>query len=181
LLLPLPVRVSDMYLFFKDFAGAIATTFAAIVAAGITYFFNRAQMRLAETQADVAIEKLNLDLFEKRYALYSSAKQLIEYLALQHDFEKVDHNKVRSFYVALDEGRFFLPATVRKYLDELHDTSEAFLTVLAERSNLNVDDDAKWRETAESAASIQAKLRDIYGKLPSKFEEALAFKQVRRP
>jgi hypothetical protein len=82
-----------MYGFFKDFAGAIATTFAAIVAAGITYYFNRAQTRLAKTQADVAIENLKLNLFERRYEIYSSAKQLVEYLALQHEFDKVDHAK----------------------------------------------------------------------------------------
>ena len=76
-----------MYGFFKDFAGAIATTFAAFVAAGITYFFNRAQTRLAETQADVAVEKLKLDLFEKRYALYNSAKQLVP---LHGDFERLN-------------------------------------------------------------------------------------------
>lgn len=169
-----------MYGFFKDFAGAIATTFAAFVAAGITYFFNRAQTRLAETQADVAVEKLKLDLFEKRYALYNSAKQLVEYLAVLNEFEKVDHAKVRSFYVSLDEGRFFLPDSVRKVLDELHQTSEQFLTVLADRSNLNVDDEKTWHLTAEKAATLNKKLRDIYAKLPSTFEEALAFKQIRR-
>jgi hypothetical protein len=169
-----------MYEFFKDFAGTIATTFAAVVAAGITYFFNRAQTRLAETQADVAIEKLNLDLFEKRYALYCSAKQLIEYLVLQHEFEKVDHMKIKSFYVTLDEGRFFLPDAVRKFLDDLNHTSEAFLTVLGERSNLNADDEVTWKATAERLSNIQAKLREMYGKLPSVFEETLAFKQIKR-
>ena len=169
-----------MYAFFKDFAGAIATTLAAVVAAGITYYFNRAQARIAATQADVAIERLNLDLFEKRYALYSSAKQLVEYLALHRDFDKVDHSKVRSFYVTLDEGRFFLPDNVRKFLSELHDTSEAFLTVLGERSNLNPDDADRWRSTAEKAAAFLAKLTDMYAKLPLVFEEALAFKQISR-
>jgi hypothetical protein len=80
-----------MYVFFKDFAAAIATTFAAFVAAGITYFFNRAQKRIAQTQADVAIEGLKLYLFERRYAIYLSAKQLVEYLAAQHEFDNVDH------------------------------------------------------------------------------------------
>ena len=54
------------------------------MAAEITYFFNRAQTRLAATQADVAVEKLKLDLFEKRYALYTAAKQLIMFLAELH-------------------------------------------------------------------------------------------------
>ncbi len=169
-----------VYAFLRDFAGAIATTFAAIVAAGITYYFNRAQKRIAETQADVAIEKLKLDLFDKRYALYNSARQLIDYLASQHEYEKVDHAKIRSFYVTLDEGRFFLPDGVRKALDKLHHTSEDFLTVLAERSNMNVDDQDKWRSTAERLSAIQASLREMYGNLPRTFEEALAFKQFRR-
>jgi len=173
-------RILRTYGFFKDFASPIATTFAAIVAAAITYFFNRAQTRLAETQADVAVEKLRLDLFDKRYALYTAARHLIDYLAVQNDYEKVDYMKVRSFYVTLDEARFFLPDSVRKFLSELHQTSESFLKVLADRSKLSPDDDKAWRTTAVDAAANSAKLRDMYAKLPSIFEEALAFKQITR-
>jgi hypothetical protein len=162
-----------MYGFFKDFAAPIATIFAAAVAAGITYFFNRAQTRLAETQADVAVENLKLNLFEKRYALYASAKQLVEYLALQNEFEKIDRTKIRTLYVILDEARFFLPDTVRNFLAELHQTSEAFLKVLADRSNLDADDQKKWSKTVDEAAALNGKLRDMYAKLPTVFEEAL--------
>jgi hypothetical protein len=168
------------YAFFKDFAGVMATTLAATVAAAITYYFNRAQARIASTQADVAIERLKLDLFEKRYAIYSSAKQLVEYLVLQNDFNKVDHMKVRSFYVTLDEGRFFLPDNVRKVLNELQGVSEDFLKVLGDRSNLDADDVETWRSAGEKAAAFHAKLREAYGKLPLAFEEALAFKQIKR-
>lgn len=158
----------------------IATTFAAAVAAGITYFFNKAQTRLAGTQADVAVENLKLNLFEKRYALYNAAKQLVEYLTVQNEFEKIDHMKIRSLYVILDEARFFLPDSVRKFLAELHQTSEVFLEVLAHRSNLSTDDDEKWRETADKATACSAKLRDMYAQLPTVFEKALAFKEVER-
>jgi hypothetical protein len=174
------MRAHTLYAFFKDFAAPIATMVAAFVAAGITFFFTRAQTRIARIQADVAIEKLNFDLFEKRYALYVSARQLIEYLALQHEIEKVDHTKIRSIYVTLDEGRFFLPDAVRKYLDELHHASEEFLTVLGERLNLSTEDDTKWNSTAEKAAAALAKLREMYSQLPHKFEEALAFRQIKR-
>jgi hypothetical protein len=50
-----------IYTFLKDFAGPIATMIAACVAAGITFFFNRSQTRIASLQADVAIEKLNFE------------------------------------------------------------------------------------------------------------------------
>jgi hypothetical protein len=169
-----------VYAFFKDFAGPIATTIAAIVAAAITYYFNRAQARIAATQADVAVERLNLDLFDKRYAIYSSARQLIEYLVLQSEFSQVDHMKVKAFYVTLDEGRFFLPEGVRKALEELHRASEDFVGVLAERSNLSTDDNEAWCTTAEKAAATHGKLSEIFAKLPMVFEEALAFKQIRR-
>jgi hypothetical protein len=76
-----------MYEFFKDFAGPIATFIAAGVAAAITFFFNRSQTRFAKVQADVSIEKLNLDLFERHYAIYSSARQLVEYLVSKGDFD----------------------------------------------------------------------------------------------
>jgi hypothetical protein len=169
-----------LYAFFKDFAAPIAIMVAAFVAAGLTFFFNRSQTRIAKLQADVALESLNFDLFEKRYALYVCAKQLIEYLAFQHDLEKVDHTKIRAIYVNLDEGRFFLPDSVRKFLDELHQASEEFLTVLGERSVLSPDDDAKWRSTAEKAAAAQARLREMYSQLPQRFEDALAFRQIKR-
>jgi hypothetical protein len=77
-----------MYAFFKDFAGPIATTVAAAVAAWINFYFNRMQVRITATQADIALEKLKLDLFDKRYVIYSAAKHLIEYL-LQNNFEKL--------------------------------------------------------------------------------------------
>jgi hypothetical protein len=123
---------THLYAFFKDFAGPIATTVAAFVAAGITFFFNRAQTRIARLQADVAIERLNFDLFEKRYALYTAAKQLIEYLSLQREYEQIDHEKVRSIYVSLDESRFFLPEGAREFLAELHRASEEFVAALAD-------------------------------------------------
>jgi hypothetical protein len=109
-----------------------------------------------------------------------SAKQLIEYLAVQHKFDEVDRAKVKSLYVTLDEGRFFLPLGVRDFLVKLSQTSEAFLQVLADRSNLNVDDQEAWRSTADEAAALNARLREMYADLPRAFEEALAFKHIER-
>ena len=140
-------------------------------------FFNAAQKRIAQTQADVAIEKLKVDLFDKRYSIYLSAKQLIEHLAAQTELEKVDHGKVRSLFVTLDEGRFFLPEGVRKFLDELHQTSNRLLKVLGERSNLSLDDQEAWSSTADKASALTVKLLEICSAYRT-FEEALAFKEI---
>jgi hypothetical protein len=53
------------YNFFKDFAGPIATAMAAIAAVSVTAYFAWHQKRLAA-------EKLRLDLFERRWGIFSS-------------------------------------------------------------------------------------------------------------
>ena len=80
--------------------------------------------------------------------------------------------------MTLDEGRFFLPEGVRKFLDELHQTSNRLLKVLGERSNLSLDDQEAWSSTADKASALTVKLLEMYAQLPRTFEEALAFKEI---
>jgi len=54
-----------MYQAFKDFAGPFATVVAAMVALCVTAYFAYHQKRIAE-------EKLRLDLFDKRFAVFKS-------------------------------------------------------------------------------------------------------------
>jgi hypothetical protein len=59
------------YVFFKDFAGPIATICAAAAAVFVTIHFNRKQMQIAETQKNIALDKLKWDSHEERYTIYS--------------------------------------------------------------------------------------------------------------
>jgi hypothetical protein len=164
----------------KDFAGPVATIFASIVAAGIAFYFSRAQVRIARLQADVVVEKLKFDLFEHRYAIYSAAKELVEYISCGPWLDKIDHQKVRSLYVRMDEGRFFLPPRLVDYLRTLQGAMEKFLTRLGERDLMSTDDPS-WRAAGDELAVLEAKLREMYAELPTVFEEALAFKQIQQP
>src|SRR5260370_39604211 len=72
------------YEFFHDFAGPIATLVAAIVAAVITFYFNRAQKRIAEEQAKTAKHQANLaavrlqhDLYNRRFAIFETTRNLL--------------------------------------------------------------------------------------------------------
>jgi hypothetical protein len=58
----------------RDFAGPTATVVAAVVAAWVTFHFNRIQMETARTQRDIAFDKLKLETLENRYEIYSAAK-----------------------------------------------------------------------------------------------------------
>jgi hypothetical protein len=55
----------------KDFAGPVATVVAALSAVGVTGYFARRQWRTAK-------DKLLLDLFDKRFAVYEELRSPIE-------------------------------------------------------------------------------------------------------
>jgi hypothetical protein len=93
------------YEFFKDFAGPIATVCAAGAAVFVTIHFNGKQMQIAETQKNIALDKLKWDAHEERYKIYSEARELISYVSQQHDFEKIDNQKIRDLRVKIDEAR----------------------------------------------------------------------------
>jgi hypothetical protein len=69
---PLPT-----YQFFKDFAGPMVTLLAAGAAGFITYTFARIQARIAQSQRDIALDKLKFDLFEKRYESIRQRKRFL--------------------------------------------------------------------------------------------------------
>jgi hypothetical protein len=68
----------DWFEFSKTFAGPIATVFAAAAAVFFTWRLGKAQVRIAQSQRDIAFDKLKYDLFDKRYEIYQTAKAIIE-------------------------------------------------------------------------------------------------------
>jgi hypothetical protein len=63
---------SQWYQIFKDFAGPIATIIAALAALSVTAYFAWHQKKIAKEQADIAEEKLRLDLYDRRFEIFSS-------------------------------------------------------------------------------------------------------------
>ncbi|MGH6845948.1 MAG: hypothetical protein ACREC0_00495 [Methylocella sp.] len=167
-----------MYDCIKDFASPVATLIAAIVASVITYTFAQAQTRLAQSQRDIALDKLKFGLFQKRYEIYEVTKELLEYVPFINSLENLDASKVRSMYIKLDEARFCFPKVICGALDKIHAKCEAFFTHLGERDQIVTDDHEKWTRSAETLAADQSALRAIYASLPQIFETALKFEQL---
>lgn len=172
-----------MYDILKDFASPIVTFFAAIVAGLITITFARTQTRIAESQRDIALDKLKFDLFQKRYEIYEAAKQLLEYVPFITDLAKSDTNKIRALYVKMDEARFYFPPDICGFLNTIHTRCEQFFEHLAERDRININADdyhEQWYNMAETLAADQGKLRAAYRVLPRTFEKSLAYEQLKR-
>jgi hypothetical protein len=99
-----------IYSYFKDFAGPIATVIAAAVAA----FFIRRQWQTAQRQADTALDQLRYNLFEKRYAIYTAARQ-----AIAITLAKCDQNawpvELDALFLSFEEARFFFPDHIHSF------------------------------------------------------------------
>ena len=161
--------------FFKDFGSVIATILAASVAAWISVRLGRNQAAIAKSQADIALDKLKFDLFEMRYSIYSSLKELIEYTSFVHDVEKIDAGRVRKLYVKLDEARFFFDSGVIAFIAKVCAAAEAYFNLLGARANVNIDDATAWSTIAEQLSACSSQLRQLYATAPAAFETSLKF------
>lgn len=61
-----------MYQIIKDFSAPVATIIAAIAALSVTAYFAWHQKKIANEQADIARNKLRLDLYDRRFEIFSS-------------------------------------------------------------------------------------------------------------
>jgi hypothetical protein len=149
------------------------TAIASLVAA----VFAVAQWHVAKAQKDIAYDKLKLELFPKRYAVYVAAKDLIEYILQGGKEGNLDF--IRKHYIALDEARFFFEPEIQDLLENVHGECEGYFVTVAEKDMMNPEDDPKaWSEMAGKAVNHRAKLREMGEGLRKSFENALAFKQV---
>jgi hypothetical protein len=119
----------------EKFAGPLATVIAAITAAGVTFFFNRAQIRFARSQAEtaeaqrqiaraqleIAYDKLKHDLFEKRYEVFIAAQELIWY-ALDPSSRLFVDPEAQRLSLKLAEATFFFPPDTVDFCNRIQET-----------------------------------------------------------
>lgn len=98
---------------------------AAATAAVITWVFTsrqlevaQGQMRIADGQKKIAAARLNLDLYEKRYAVYEAARSLL-IATVQGDH--VDAEQVIMFKIKTLEAVFLFNQDIMDYLQSLLD------------------------------------------------------------
>jgi hypothetical protein len=88
---------------------------------------------------------------------------------------------MRSLYVKMDEARFYFPPTICNHLAQIQKTCERYLMHLAQRDQINLDNEEAWSDKARQLTEDQRELRIIYADLPVRFESTLAFQQLISP
>ena len=96
---------------------AIGTPIVAVIAAGIAASIAYRQWKTAHAAVQTAKNKLKLDLFDKRFAVYQAASQLIVHMC---DDKTHDNEAVRGLLVKFGGAEFLFDEDVDNYLtDEL--------------------------------------------------------------
>ncbi len=173
------------YQFTKDFAGPIATVIAAVAATGITYFLGHsqtkiasAQKQIAQSQRDIAYDRLKYDLFKERYGFYVTAKHLIEKISGNRFPLGIHDPELRAMRIKLDEARFFfLPRETGLFsrIETLAAEHEGARSVM-EKTNNETDR----RKAGNMAAENLMELVRAYETLTPDMEPELGFTQFTR-
>jgi hypothetical protein len=159
-------------------ANALAIIIASATAATVAWRLGRLQATLAKRQTDIAREKLKLDLFDRRYAKFLEAKDLLKYMANLGDWNAVDQTRIITWYISLEEAKFFFDHDVQAFLTDLTDHVEVFLMHLAARKNIGDGETELWKTTAEQLAKESTYFRTSYGELIKVFKKALSFEHL---
>jgi hypothetical protein len=107
----------------KDVAGPIATVFAAAMAGWIAYRIGNSQVAVARTQAEIAEknwktsnEKIVLDLFDKRLAIFEDIRAVIGEVVRSGG---ASDDLLFRYDKAIDRVSYFFGEEVQRYLREL--------------------------------------------------------------
>jgi hypothetical protein len=177
----------------KDFAGPIATAIAAGTAATITYKFANIQADIAKGQAktaeaakeiarsqrDIAYDKLKHDLFERRYKLYSTAKEAIEVVLKGVNDRPIGDTALLRMRIELNEVIFFFPSrevAIFQTLDRLIGAHEAARYLWS----ISKEDDQIRMTQGNIMADALKDLMPIYENFQLMMQDELGFSQLRK-
>jgi hypothetical protein len=102
---------------FIALAGPFATIVASIAAGFIAVRLGKSQVSVARLQANTANDRLVLDLFDRRLAIYYGAKEIVG-AAVRHGTSTTEEQF--SFLRAINGASFLFGKEVTDYLDEIY-------------------------------------------------------------
>jgi hypothetical protein len=177
--------MTDWYGIAKDFAGPIATTLAAGAAATITYRFARVQAAIArsqrdiaQSQRDIAYDKLKSDLFARRYEIYSTAGELIDFILSSTPERPTGGPDMMAKLRKIDEARFFFPYEQAQVFGNIGKLVEAHEVHLSQRT-LHQNNETLRIAAGDNASLAWTALKELRFRLPELMQSELGFSQLR--
>jgi hypothetical protein len=138
-----------MYSVLKDFAGPAATVIAAAAASFVVFYFNRAQVRMAE-------QRLVLDVFDRRWAIVEELRISVSEIIREGD---VPHGAYKQYAGATLRSAFLFGPEVTDYLESVRRE----MTKLIELQDAHrLEDEAVRARAADSEAEAFTAITQFY-------------------
>lgn len=148
---------------FTTLAGPIATIVASLTAGGIAIWLGTSQVSVARLQASTANDRLVLDLFERRFEIYSQAREIVR-SAVRKGTSTTEEQF--SFLRVTDGASFLFGKEVTDYLTDIY-TALVELQYCEDELKRVLD-----RDKAKSFKRRQIKfdkIKDFYTEAPKLF------------
>lgn len=166
----------DYYQLAKDFAGPTATVCAAAAATFVTWKISAAQREIAQSQRDIAFDRLKFDLFERRYELNDIVRRLFEGLGrCANPANDPDINMMR--LRIRTEPRYFFPPEVTQKFRDFEAVVQQYLQAQITRDQY---DQGEQKRLAEANKMVEASMQllDLLEEIHKAMGHELAFSQL---
>ena len=120
---------------FIKILNALLTPVIAIFAVYIAYQQYRINKRNSEYQKEIDLQKINLELFNRRYRIFTETKNLILHLS---KYAKVDSKRLSDFITATNEHKFLFGREIEIYLNELYEKATNLSHTNNEQKNIEI-------------------------------------------
>lgn len=169
----------DYYQVAKDFAGPVATVIAAVAATFVTWKFSAAQRDIAQSQRDIAFDRLKFDLFQKRYDLNDILRRLFESLGRCTD--PVNDADIKMMRLRIrTEPRYFFPLDVAQKFGDFESVVQQYLQAQVTRDQYDQRDRERLNE-AKKMTDASMQLLHLLEDIHKAMGRELAFAQLTTP
>jgi hypothetical protein len=155
--------------------GPLSTIIAAFTAAMVASVIGIGQLRIAQAQKEIAHDKLKLDLYGRRYAVYRAAFELS--LALRPSSKRIPYEAFPDLQYTLQGAKFLFPDNVVDLTERIRKLSIEWQSgqkvleggSIPEEKRVAVD--LRLKSIPEEMVGLLAQINDVF--LPE-----LSFKQL---
>jgi hypothetical protein len=139
-----------------------------------------AQRDIARSQRDLAYDKLKLDLFDKRYQLYVTAKRVVEHVGQAPTARVFTDVKLIDMFVELGEAHFFFAPAEVAIFERIRSLANEYEIAVVGRNSERESKEFR-AEQAKKATDTQIALVELYGQLLPLLKNEMGFGQVTFP
>ena len=93
-----------------DFAGPVATVIASLTAALVTGFFAFRQWKITKDQAEVAVDKVKIEIMKERMTAITATRTMIREVTNQPPGRRPNLTTMRQLQRTIDDGRYLFSA-----------------------------------------------------------------------